>query len=88
LAPQATHAAPLVPHCDVDAETQVDPLQHPDGHDVASHTQLPLTHRCPAPQAGPDPQRHEPPAQPSAVEELQALQAAPPLPQALVDVPA
>ncbi len=60
-APQAAHAAPLPPHCAADvAVTHWFPLQHPDAHDVASHTQLPAMHRCPLPHAGPVPHRHAP----------------------------
>jgi hypothetical protein len=50
--PQSTHAAPPVPHSDFDCEpccTHVPPLQHPVGHEVASHTHAPVvvSHSCP-----------------------------------------
>ena len=54
--PQAAHATPLVPHwvadCE-DCETHALPLQHPVGHEVASHTHLPVivSHSCPVPHA-------------------------------------
>jgi hypothetical protein len=49
--PQAPHAAPPVPHCEVDCEeyrTHVLPLQQPAGHEFASHTHWPFAlHSCP-----------------------------------------
>ena len=36
------------------------PEQQPDGHEVASQTQAPLTHFCPPPHAALVPQRHTP----------------------------
>jgi hypothetical protein len=59
--------------------SHVDPLQHPEGHDVGSQTQAPDTQRCPAPQAGPAPQRHAPEAHPSP-RAPQSVQAPPPPP--------
>jgi hypothetical protein len=58
--PQAAHAAPPVPQtpddCPVNG-THVLPLQHPLGHEAASHAHCPLAlHACPvaqAPQAAP-----------------------------------
>jgi hypothetical protein len=58
------------------------PLQQPVGHEVASHTQAPPEHRCPAPQAGLDPHEHTPPVQESAVLGSHATHAAPPAPHA------
>jgi hypothetical protein len=48
----AAQLAPAVPHCaslSLAQGTQVFPLQHPLGHEVASHTQAPelLLHSCP-----------------------------------------
>jgi hypothetical protein len=39
-----------------DGALQVEPLQHPDAHDAASQTQLPMMHCWPAPHAAPEPQ--------------------------------
>jgi hypothetical protein len=64
---------------------QVFPAQHPLGHDVASHTQAPLTQRWPAPQAGPVPQVQLPFVQLSALVALQATHAAPLVPQLVSD---
>ena len=52
---QVTHAAPPMPHADVDGVMHVEPAQQPLGHDVASQTQVPATHRWPAPHAAPEP---------------------------------
>jgi len=41
----AMHAPPLMPHVDSDGAWQVDPEQHPLGHDVASHTHAPPAQR-------------------------------------------
>lgn len=57
-------------------------LQHPVGHDVASHRHAPPTQRCPAAQGAPVPHAHAPPTQPSALVASQAEQAAPAAPQA------
>jgi len=46
----------------------VEPAQQPPGHETASQTQAPETHRCPAPQAAPDPHWHAPPTHESAPE--------------------
>jgi hypothetical protein len=44
--------APSVPHAEtVSAVTQVAPLQHPLGHEAASHAHWPLVHVWPLPQA-------------------------------------
>ncbi len=50
--PHETHAAPPVPHCEVDCEpccTHVIPAQQPLAHEVALHTQAPVavSHACP-----------------------------------------
>ena len=61
---------------------QVTPSQQPLGHEVASHTQLPPRHRCPAAHAGPVPHAQAPPTQASANTGSQAMQAAPAVPHA------
>jgi hypothetical protein len=49
----ATQLAPPVPHADCDNDvSQVDPLQHPVGHDVALQTQTLAEHVCPVLHAG------------------------------------
>lgn len=48
-APEAPHAAVLVPGW------HALPWQQPPGHDVASHTHVPLAQRCPAAQGAPAP---------------------------------
>jgi hypothetical protein len=78
--PQATHAAPPVPHADALGAVHVDPAQQPLGHDVASQTQTPPEHRCPAPHAGPPPHSHIPFTHESALEP-HARQTTPPIPQ-------
>ena len=61
------------------------PLQHP-GHDVWSHTQLPLRQRWPVPHAAPEPHWHTPPVeQLSATWLSHGAQATPGAPQAKVD---
>ena len=42
---QEAHAPPPVPQAESDGVVQVVPLQQPVGHEVASHTHVPLTHR-------------------------------------------
>ncbi|MCA2977810.1 MAG: hypothetical protein INH37_05965 [Myxococcaceae bacterium] len=59
------------------------PEQHPEGHEVASHTHAPPAQRCPVPQGGPPPQRHVPPAHVSATTVLHVEQPPPAVPQAL-----
>jgi hypothetical protein len=79
---QRAHAAPEGAQAVSERARQVDPAQHPLGHEVASQTQLPPRQRWPAVQAGPAPQAHEPAAvQLSAVAVLQVVQAPPPVPQ-------
>ena len=79
---QRAHVAPDGAQAVSERGRQVDPAQHPLGHEVASQTQLPPRQRWPAPQAEPAPQAHEPAAvQLSAVVGLQVVQAPPPVPQ-------
>jgi hypothetical protein len=65
--PHATHAAPPVPHWEMDCEpcwTHVVPLQQPLGHEVASHTHMPVA----ALHSWPDAHvAHIPPPMPHAV---------------------
>jgi hypothetical protein len=65
VAPHAVHLPPPVPQVDVFSGSQTLPLQHPEGHDLASQTHPPFTHSCPGPHAAPAPHEHDPPAQPS-----------------------
>ena len=58
--PQLAQATPLEPQLVSAGERQLVPEQHPFGHEVASHTQLPATHRWPAPQDAPAPHAHIP----------------------------
>jgi hypothetical protein len=44
----AKHDPPAPPQSMAEWVSHVVPLQQPSGHDVASHTQLPATHRCPS----------------------------------------
>lgn len=77
--PAAPHAFGFVPGW------QVFPWQQPVGHDVASHTHVPLEHAWPLPHAALPPQVQVPRAeQPSAVAP-QAMHAAPAVPQAVVE---
>jgi hypothetical protein len=62
------------------------PEQQPDGHDVASHTQLPLTHRWPAAQTDPPVPQLQAPATHRSALAPQAEQAPPPPPHWLLDV--
>jgi hypothetical protein len=62
------------------------PLQHPDGHDVASQTQTPCEQCSPGLQGGPEPHRHSPVAEhASAVEESHATHVAPPEPHVVTE---
>ena len=45
LMPQETHAAPPLPHVEREGASQVAPEQQPEGHEVASQTQVPVLHR-------------------------------------------
>jgi hypothetical protein len=54
---QCAHARPALPHSVASRpDMHVVPSQQPDAHDVASHTQVPASQRCPAAHAGPPPQ--------------------------------
>lgn len=79
---QATQTSPPVPQLASPLGLQVTPSQQPLGHEVASHTQLPPRHRCPAAHAGPVPHAQAPPTQASANTGSQAMQAAPAVPHA------
>ena len=62
----AVHAAHVCPggaHAVVDSVVQTFPVQHPAGHDVASHTQAPPEQCNPAAQGAPFPHWHDPPAE-------------------------
>jgi len=84
VTPQATQLCPAGAQALTDAAKQVELVQQPPGHEVASHTQLPATQRWPAPHAAPPPHWHIPPEQLLA-ELPQSTQAAPPLPQLFSD---
>lgn len=83
LLAQSTHVVPFGPHVEVARGTHAPPSQHPDVHEVASHTQAPPMHRCPGSQAGPAPHAHAPAVQRSAVRS-HAKHAFPPAPHAPV----
>ena len=83
VALQVVQDAPPVPQVKTEGELQVVPEQHPDGHEVESQTQLPLTHRCPVAQAAFVPHMHAPPVQAFALVVSHATQAFPPLAHAL-----
>jgi hypothetical protein len=73
----------LLPHADAVGVVQWPVAsQQPLGHEVASHTHAPDTHRCPAPHAAPPPQVQAPAVQPSVALASQAAQAAPGAPHA------
>jgi hypothetical protein len=83
-ASHAPHAAPPPPQLAVlcaPGATQVFPLQHPEGHELALQTQVPPEQVCPAAHAVPAPQRHVPLVQVFVPPEHGA-QAAPPVPHA------
>lgn len=83
LTSQALQEAPAVPHAASDGDVQTPPVQHPFGHDVASHMQAPFMQRCPVPQGAALPQRHSPSIeQVSALSGSHEVQAAAPVPQA------
>jgi hypothetical protein len=81
-APQATQAAPPVPHAPVDGVSQTLPWQQPVGQDVALQTQLPPTHAWPTAHCGPLPQEQAPLAQESDRFGSQATQLTPNTPHA------
>ncbi len=80
----ATQVDPLVPHAPVVGVWQLLPEQHPVGHDVASHTQLPDTQCWPAAHTAPEPQAHWPLVHRSAFEVSHAAHAAPLVPHVAV----
>lgn len=84
---QAVQAPPPIPQALVLGVTHAPAAQQPLGHEVASQTQAPPTQRLPEPQVGPLPHAHAPAVQRSAVVALQALHAAPALPQLSSDWP-
>lgn len=78
---QLWHALPFTPQrASVAGVVQAPLKQHPVGQEVASHTQVPPAHRCPAAQAAVPPQRHTPPEQLSAFCASHAAHWFPPLP--------
>ncbi|MEP6652412.1 MAG: hypothetical protein ABJA82_03585 [Myxococcales bacterium] len=84
--PQARQAPPAAPQLVSEAARQVVPEQHPPGHEVASHTQLPARQRCPVPQADPAPHAHMPASvQRSVNRGSQATQAAPAAPHLVAE---
>ena len=97
--PQSTQALPPVPQADSDEVVQAPPTQQPEGHVVAlqvpasavaqappSQRQAPPTQVAPAAHGALPPQAHVPlEEQRSAAVGLQAVQVAPPVPQAPAD---
>ncbi|MDP3238004.1 MAG: hypothetical protein Q8N26_34755 [Myxococcales bacterium] len=78
--PQAAHEAPEVPHCETVVLVMHElPLQHPDGHEVESQTQVPDAQRWPAPQGEFVPHLQAPEVHRSALAP-QLVQAAPEAP--------
>ena len=78
----AVQAVPCAPHVASDGRVHEVPLQHPPGHDVASHTQTPCAQCRPALHGAPVPQRHAPvPEQSSVRTGSHATQLAPANPQ-------
>lgn len=83
---QAAHAPPCVPQVAGLGNRQLDPEQHPLGHERGPQTQADPTQLVPEPQAGFAPQRHSPISeQLSAREGSQVTHAAPPDPHADAD---
>jgi hypothetical protein len=83
--PQPAQAMPGGLQLTTERTVQVEPVQHPPGHDIALHTQLPAEHTCPLPQDGPLPQTHAPVTeQPSEVMASHATQVAPPTPHVFI----
>jgi hypothetical protein len=85
LGSQVVHALPPVPQEVCEAVVQVVPLQQPVGHDVPSQPHEPATQCWPAAHAGLAPQVQTPLALQVSALTPHAMQAAPPVPQALVD---
>jgi hypothetical protein len=78
---QVTPAAPQVAR---ESAVQVTPMQQPSAQDTASHTHAPARQRCPRTHVAPPPHWQAPfGEQPSALVGSQALQTAPPVPQAV-----
>ena len=83
---QVAHICPGAPHAVVlSAVVQLVPLQHPDGHEVTSHTQAPLTQCCPAAHGAPLPHWHAPLLQLSVRTESQAIHAIAPVPHEVTE---
>jgi hypothetical protein len=61
-ASHTTHVEPPVPQVASDRVVQVDPTQHPLGHDVESQVHSPEAHCCPPAQEGPVPHAQVPSA--------------------------
>jgi hypothetical protein len=83
LASQTVQATPPVPQLDSERIWQEPPEQQPEGHEVASHAQTPLTQCCPVAQGGPLPHWQVPLGQRSARMAPQGEQAWPAGAQAL-----
>jgi hypothetical protein len=79
---QATHVTPPTPQLEKLDVLQRLFEQHPDGQDVPSQAQTPLTQRCPVTHGALLPQWQVPPEQVSASVELHAMQVPPLAPQA------
>jgi hypothetical protein len=60
VASQVAQPPPAVPHALTVGAVHTLPAQQPLGHEVASHTHAPPTHRCPAPHGAPAPHTHAP----------------------------
>jgi len=84
---QLWHAEPPLPQApELVPASHTAPLQQPVGHDVPSQTQVPPRHRWPVVQAAPVPQAQAPFApHPSASMGSHVVQAAPAVPQAVLD---
>jgi hypothetical protein len=78
----ALHVPPPPPHCENDPTMQLVPLQHPSGHELELHTQVPPMQRCPLTHAAFMPHAHAPAiVQLSASEGSQLTHALPLMPQ-------
>lgn len=83
--PQSTQLPPPVPQVAIDGvRHMLEESQQPFGQVVESHTQVPFEQRCPAAQAGPVPQVHEPAVQRSVAVVAHETHAAPGTPQVVV----
>ena len=86
VALQLAHMPPFTPQADIECARQVLPAQHPEAHEVPSHTHAPPTQRCPGAQAAPLPHRHVPLVeQLSAKVAPHATHAEPAFPQVVVE---